>query len=112
MTRLVVYVRRAFCPDVKRTREYLARNSIPHVEVDADADPAARERVRAWTGFLSFPTLVIAEGDSLEPVVPPAPLRKGQSPRDVDRGSMLTEPSSTALEAFLKRHGLLNAHSS
>ena len=107
MTRLVVYVRRAFCPDVKRTREYLARHAIPHTEVDADADPAARQRVLRWTGFLSFPTLVIVDGDSLDPAVPPSPLRPGQSPRAVDRGSMLTEPSLTALEAFLRRHGLI-----
>ncbi len=108
MKRLLVYVRRAYCPDVKRTRDYLVGHQIPHEEVDADADPAARQRVRAWTGFLSFPTLVISNGESLEPDVPPAPLKSGQSPRDVDRGSMLTEPSLPVLEVFLKRHGLLD----
>ncbi len=107
MKTLVVYIRRAYCPDVRRAQDYLAKHSIPHRVIDTDADPAARERVRTWTGFLSFPTLVIAEGDSVEPIEPPLPLRPAQSPRDVDRGTMLTEASVPVLEQFLKRHGFL-----
>ncbi len=107
MKHLVVYVRGNHCPDVRRTREYLTSHSIPHELIDADDDPAARERVVKWTGFLSFPTLIIADGNPAEPIAPPLPLRPGQSPRDVDRGTMLTEASIPVLEAFLKRHGLL-----
>lgn len=107
MKELVVYVRRAFCPDVQRTREFLARHAVPHRLVDADEDSEARARVLAWTGYLSFPTLVIVDGDLTEPLEPPLPLRPGQSPRDVDRGTMLTEASTPVLEQFLRRHGFL-----
>ncbi len=108
MKRLVVYIRGNFCPDIRRTREFLAQHSIPHRLIDANEDSAARDKVVAWTGYLSFPTLVIAEGDSLDPYEPPAPLKPGQSPRDVDRGTMLTEASTPMLEKFLKRHGFLS----
>jgi glutaredoxin len=102
-----VYVRRDTCPDVQRTREFLASHSIAHRLIDADQDQTAKDRVLAWTGYLSFPTLVVAEEDSVEPLEPPTPLRPGQSPRDVDRGSMLTEASTPMLEKFLRRHGFL-----
>lgn len=107
MKELVVYVRREPCPDVRRASDFLASHAIPHRVIVAEDDPAAKQRVRDWTGFLSFPTLVVAEAGSVEPWEPPLPLRPGQSPRDVDRGSMLTEASTSTLEVFLKRHGFL-----
>jgi glutaredoxin len=105
---LVVYVRHDSCPDVRRTRDFLARHSVPYRLIDADDDLGAGQRVLAWTGYSSFPTLVIANGESMEPMEPPLPLSPGQSPRDVDRGTMLTEASVPALEKFLKRHGFLS----
>jgi glutaredoxin len=105
---LVVYVRGNFCPDVRRTRDFLTRNSIPFRLIDAEQDSGAKQRVLGWTGYASFPTVVITEGDSVEPAEPPLPLTPGQSPRDIDRGTMLTEASLPALEKFLKRHGFLN----
>ena len=107
MKRLVVYIRSNFCPDVQRTRDFLERYQVPHHLIDADQDPAAKERVRMWTGYLSFPTLVVAEEDAIVPHEPPVPLLPGQSPRDVDRGTMLTEASTRTLESFLRRHGFL-----
>ncbi len=107
MKELVVYVRRAYCPDVMRTRDFLARHAVPHRLIDADEDSGARARVLAWTGHLSFPTLVIVDGDSADPLESPLPLEPGQSPRDVDRGTMLTEASTPVLEEFLRRHGFL-----
>ncbi|MGE5138927.1 MAG: glutaredoxin family protein [Rudaea sp.] len=107
MKRLVVYIRGSFCPDVRRTREYLEKRRVPHVLIDAGQDAAARDRVVGWTGYLSFPTLVVTDGDMVEPIEPPAPLKPGQSPRDVDRGTMLTEASTPVLEKFLKRHGFI-----
>jgi glutaredoxin len=59
---LVAYVRRDSCPDVRRTCDFLARHSVPYRLIDADDDPGAGQRVLAWTGYLSFPTLVIANG--------------------------------------------------
>ncbi len=107
MKRLVVYIRGDFCPDVRRTRDYLEKHQVPHLIVDAAVDGAARDRVLGWTGYLSFPTLVVVDGDMVEPIEPPAPLKPGQSPRDVDRGTMLTEASTPVLERFLKRHGFI-----
>ncbi len=104
---LVVYVRSNFCPDVQRTRQFLQMHGIPHREIDADDDATAKERVRQWTGHMSFPTLVIAEEDAVEPFDPPLPLAPGQSPRNVDRGTMITEASTHLLEIFLRRHGFL-----
>jgi glutaredoxin len=104
---LVVYVRNASCPDVRRTREFLETHGVPHRLIDADEDDLAKERVRVWTGYLSFPTLVVTEENALEPYAPPLPLAPGQSPRDVDRGTMLTEASADRLEEFLRRHGFL-----
>lgn len=109
MKHLVVYVRGETCPDVIRTREFLTQNAVPHRLIEVDGDPAAKQRVVEWTGYMSFPTLVVADDDSVEPAEPPRPLRAGQSPRDVDRGTMLTEPSIHMLEVFLKRHGFLKA---
>lgn len=107
MKQLVVYVRGNFCPDVARTREFLQVHAVPHRLIDATDDPDARARVLAWTGYLSFPTLIVAEEDSVEPLEAPLPLRPGQSPRDVDRGTMLTEASNAVLEQWLRRHGFL-----
>lgn len=109
MKQLVVYVRREACPDVRRTCDFLAKHSVAHRLIEADVDPAAKQRVLEWTGYLSFPTLLVAEDGSVEPVEAPIPLRPGQSPRDVDRGTMLTEPSLPGLEIFLRRHGFLRA---
>lgn len=110
MKKLIVYVR-DFCPDVWRTRTFLKKHRVPHREIDADEDPAARARVIDWTGHLSFPTLVVAEGEAVEPFAPPAPLALGQSPRDVDRGTLITEANDELLTKFLKRHGFLGAES-
>lgn len=107
MKQLVVYVRHEACPDVQSTRDYLAKHSVPHQLIEADADSSAKQRVRDWTGYLSFPTLVVAEAGQVVPFEAPLPLRSGQSPRDVDRGSMLTEASIPVLERFLRRHGFL-----
>ncbi len=105
---LVVYIRSNYCPDVRRTREFLAQHAIPHRLIDATNDREAQQRVVGWTGYLSFPTLVVTNGDEIEPLEPPLPLRPGQSPRDVDRGTMLTEASLPVLEKFLKRHGFMS----
>ncbi|MCX6029993.1 MAG: hypothetical protein NT169_11945 [Chloroflexi bacterium] len=75
--------------------------------INVKEDRAASGRVKAWTGFESVPTLVIAEGDSVEPATPPVSLSPGRSPRGVDRGSMLTEPTRTELRAWLVKNGLL-----
>ncbi len=109
MTRkqLVIYVRGNFCPDTRRTREFLAEHAVPYRVVDAALDPVAQQRVVQWTGYMSFPTLVITDDDGTEPLEPPLPLSPGQSPRNVDRGTLLTEATVPVLERFLRRNGFL-----
>ena len=75
--------------------------------INIKEDRAAAGRVKTWTGFESVPTLVIAEGDSVEPFEPPAALPSGRSPRGVDRGVMLTEPTRAELRAWLVKNGIL-----
>jgi glutaredoxin len=104
--RLVMYLRNTSCLYVSTARHVLDQMGISYQEIDIDRDKTARERVLNWTGFLSVPTLVIARPGETVPFEDPRPLPRGQSPRGVDRGSMLTEPSGPQLEQWLARHGL------
>jgi electron transfer flavoprotein beta subunit len=53
----------------------------------------ARENVLEWTGFLSVPTLVVTLNGKDYPYLKPKPLEQGKSPRGVNRGSIITEPT-------------------
>jgi glutaredoxin len=104
---LVMYSRSYACPFVTTARQVLAQWQIPYREIYIDQDPAARENVLAWTGFLSVPTLIVAQpGDTL-PLEAPQPLPKGASPRGIDRGAMITEPSARQFEDWLRKHGFI-----
>ena len=106
MTRLVVYGRSSFCPDMMRWEHWLKRHPVEHVAFDIDTDPEALAKVVAWTGHQSVPTLVIAPDDGVDPIEEPSVLPAGRGPRAVDRGTMLTEPNPGQVEAFLDRHGI------
>lgn len=106
---LVMYTRNWGCYYVGVARALLARHGIPCREIDIDADPTAREWLLQNVGYLSVPTLVIAAPGQVTPIAPALPLAPGQSPRGVDRGTILTEPSAEQLTAWLVRHGLLAA---
>ncbi len=104
---LVMYSRTLGCPFVSIATKLLDEKNIPYRVVMIDKDTDAKQRVLDWTGFLSVPTLVIANpGDDL-PCETPAYLEKGTSPRGIDRGPMLTEPNRKELVAWLIKHGLL-----
>jgi glutaredoxin len=105
---LAVYTRKRFCPDVYRAREFLRMHNIPYQEIDIESDREASACVQGWNGCLSVPTLVVCEEGSLMPFEEPTPLAPGQSPRDVDRGSIIAEASGAGLRRFLTRHGLLS----
>lgn len=105
MTRLVVFGRSGFCPDMMRWDQWVKRHPIAYVSFDIDADQDARDFVLRWTGHLSVPTLVIAPEEHYGPAEEPAPL-PGRGPRGVDRGSMLTEPAIGQVEVFLRRNGI------
>ena len=104
MARLVVYGRSRFCPDMYRWRQWVAEHPLRLVEFDIDHDPGAYEKVLAWTGHESVPTLVIAPDQGFDPIAPPDPLPPAEGPRGLDRGTILTEPHRGQIEEFLRRH--------
>lgn len=106
---LVMYTRTAGCPFVSTAKRVLNEYQIPYHEIFIDRDPEAKERVLAWTGFLSVPTLVVAEPGEILPYTDFAPLPAGESPRGIDRGPMITEATTGELEDWLVRHGFIKS---
>lgn len=105
---LVMYSRNG-CPFVYVARQVLAEYAVPYREILITQDETAKQRVQQWTGFLSVPTLIVAHpGDDL-PVSPPDPLPAGHSPRGVNRGSMITEPDTRQLVAWLRQHDFITS---
>ena len=104
--RVVVYMS-PWCYTSKDTQSALNEWGVPATFINIKEDHAAAARVRGWVGFESVPTIVIAEGESVEPFETPAPLAAGSSPRGVDRGSMMTEAPRTQLRAWLVKHEFL-----
>lgn len=92
---------------MERARRVLQELKVPYREIDIEADEEAAAKVRRWTGFYSVPTIVVAEGQGLDPALPLSSLTEGASPRGVDRGGMITEPTADQLVSFLRRHGFL-----
>lgn len=101
---LIMYSRTSGCPYVTISKKVLDEYNIPYREIYIDRDGAARERLLDWVGFLSVPTLVVANAGELIPYEEPEPLERGLSPRGIDRGSMLTEPNASQLKQWLAQH--------
>ncbi|MBC8170701.1 MAG: glutaredoxin family protein [Anaerolineae bacterium] len=104
---LVMYTRTAGCPFVTIAKKVLHEHQIPYREIFVDQDPDARQRLLDWVGFLSVPTLIVAEPGHNLPFAEAEPLERGVSPRGIDRGSMLTEPSASQFRAWLTQHQFL-----
>jgi glutaredoxin len=105
---LVMYARTAGCPFVTLAKRVLKDYQVSYREINIDLNPEHRQRVLDWTGFLSVPTLIVAnEGEDL-PYEPEAPLEKGSSPRGIDRGTMMTEPGLEEFSEWLLRHGFIS----
>jgi glutaredoxin len=104
---LVMYTRTIGCPYVSVARRVLQQQNIPYREVFIDQDRDARDRVLRWTGFLSVPTLIVTQNGDDVPMEEPVPLPTGSSPRGIDRGAMITEPSAEQFLAWLQKHGLV-----
>jgi glutaredoxin len=96
-----------WCSTSQDTQRALKEWQVPATFVNIKEDREAAGRVKQWVGFESVPTVVITNGDSAEPIAPPAPLAPGTSPRGVDRGSILTEANRVQLRAWLVKHELL-----
>lgn len=105
MNELVMYTRTYGCPYVTLAKRILQQENVPYREIFIDKDTQAREQLLTWTGFLSVPTLVVSANGNGLPIEEPVPLPAGASPRGIDRGAMITEPSSDELLAWLRKHG-------
>jgi glutaredoxin len=104
---IVMYTRGGFCPDVSRARRAFQLWKLPYREINVRDDREAHQLCLDWNGCLAMPVIVIARlGEDL-PIEPPSPLEPGQSPRDVDRGYMISEAGKKRLHDFLERHGFL-----
>lgn len=99
-----MYTRTAGCPFVTVAKRVLSDYALPYQEVFIDKDPEAKQRVLEWTGFLAVPTLVVSHNGEGLPLEEPDPLPKGASPRGIDRGAMITEPTQQQLVAWLEKH--------
>jgi glutaredoxin len=103
---LVMYSRFSPCPFVRTAKRVLERENVPYREIYIDQDPTAKQRVLDWTGFQSVPTIIVANPGEDLPYEEPAPLID-ESPRGIDRGSMITEPGEIQLEKWLKKHSFI-----
>ena len=55
-----------WCPDVRRTRQFLDQHGIAYKWIDIDKDPQARAFVeRVNNGYRSVPTIVFADESTL-----------------------------------------------
>lgn len=108
-TELVMYSRQLGCPYITVAKRVLDDYGVPYREILIDRDDTARQRVLAWTGFLSVPTLVVAPAGSDLPYREPSPLPRGASPRGIHRGAMITEPSAEQLADWLAEHGFISS---
>ncbi len=104
---LVVYVRNTFCPDQVRARKLLADWKIPYQEINCSEDAEALERIQEWNGHLGVPNIIVAEEGSILPFAEPDPRPVGRSTRNVNRGTLISEPSEDGLREFLKQHHFL-----
>jgi glutaredoxin len=104
---IIMYSRGGFCPDTSRARRAFQRWKLPYREINVRNDPQAQQRCLEWNGCLAMPVIVVARSGEELPLEPPQPLAPGQSPRDVDRGYVISEASQSGLKRFLTRHGFL-----
>jgi glutaredoxin len=106
MTRLLMYTRERTCGDQQLARLCLQEFGVPYTEVNISREPDAALELDELIGCLAVPTVVIV-GDDSRPLAPPSPIGPYQSVRNVDRGSVISEPSRDGLRQFLIRHALL-----
>lgn len=106
---LIMYTRTAGCPFVSTAKQVFTSYGVAYRELYIDKDDDARQRVLDWTGFLAVPTLVVANPGEVLPYEAPSYLERGRSPRGINRGAMITEPTAAELTAWLRQHGFIEA---
>ena len=106
MPRLIMYTRAGGCPDQALARRCLDEWHVQPIERNISLDADAAQQLRELIGCLAVPTFVAAD-ETDQPIEPPRPLEPQRSVRNVDRGSLISEPTRDNLNWFLKRHGFL-----
>jgi glutaredoxin len=102
-----MYSRTTGCPFITLAKRVLNDYQVPYREIFIDRDMDARQRVLKWTGFLSVPTLVVADAGQSLPYEDPVFLEPGASPRGLNRGTMITEPNIDQLTTWLAEHDFI-----
>ena len=100
-----MYTRNMACPDQALARQCLKDWGITPIEINVSNDPAAAQTLLKLVGSLSVPTIVVADEHN-EPIEPPSSIGADRLTRNVDRGSIISEPNRNSLHAFLVKHGL------
>lgn len=106
---LVMYSRTTGCPYISVAKRTLDDFALGYHEIYIDKDMDARKRVLEWTGFLSVPTLIVAQAGEILPMEDPQSIPKGSSPRGINRGSMITEANADQLKQWLTQHGFIGS---
>ena len=108
MTQLFMFTRERTCADQQLARLCLQELGLAYVEVNISREADAAQELQDLIGCLAVPTLLIAD-EERHPSEPPAPLGPYESVRNIDRGTVISEPSRDGLRKFLVKHGLLMA---
>ncbi len=106
MTHLFMYTRERTCGDQQLARLCLQEFGVPYTEVNISREPDAAQELEDLIGCLAVPTLIVADKER-RPIAPPNPIGPYRSVRNVDRGSVINEPSREGLRQFLIKHALL-----
>ena len=106
---LIVYTRSTFCPYQAKADRVFRKYSIEPRTIFINQDPEMEARVVSWTGFKSVPTINVAKSGDDMPFEEPVPQPQGESPRGIDRGSMITEANEDQLTAWLTKHGFIES---
>jgi glutaredoxin len=101
-----MYTRERICGDQQLARLCLQEFGIPYTEVNISRESDAAQELEDLIGCLAVPTLVLAD-EERRPIAPPNPIGPSRSVRNVDRSSVISEPSREGLRQFLIKHALL-----
>ena len=106
MTQLFMYTRERTCGDQQLARLCLQEFGVSYAEINISREPDAAQELEELIGCRAVPTLIVAD-EERRPITPPSPIGPRQSVRNVDRGSVISEPSREGLRQFLIKHALL-----
>lgn len=106
MLKLLMFTRAGSCPDQALARRCLDEFKLNPIELNISTERDAAQTLLELAGCLAVPTLVAAD-ERHTPITPPLPMDPHRSVHNIDRGSIISEPTRDGLRAFLIRHGFL-----